>query len=178
MSRLPGIAFLVVFGYSLIGVYPVQWTLRELAKQDMKAFIREGSARDRVVTDLSFALVRGEVVDACFAWEEKDEFNFDGAMYDVVGREVKNGVITFHCMSDQRETKLVAGSKAIDQANGSDRSMQRNGRALIKSISERYVSEEFFSLNILPSCATIAWPTLRSQADPGFGSCFTPPPRG
>ncbi len=178
MSRLPGIAFLAVFAYALSGVYPVQWALRELAREDMKAFIQAGGASEGVVAEISFALVQGEVADPRFTWQEQDEFSFCGAMYDVVGREVKNSTIIFHCISDQRETEVVSGSTAIAQASDNDRSIQGHGHAMIKSISERYVKDELLNVRVIPVASVFAWRVRCENPDPGFASSFTPPPRG
>ena len=178
MTRLLGFSFLAVFAYALVGVYPVQWALREMAKEYMKSFIQQGGPCDGSVTSLSFPLANGEVTDPRFAWDGDDEFSFDGAMYDVLSREVKNGAITFHCIGDQKETSLLAISKTIDQVGGSDRSMQQNSKTLIKFISERYVCDEMFAFNMFSSSDLCTWPAPLAQVNAGYEPHFAPPPRG
>ncbi len=84
MQRFLGIGLLVVFAFVLVGVYPAQWALRNMARSEMRRGIREGSVKQARVIELSFPTTNGRVNDPQFAWKEADEFMFQGAMYDVV----------------------------------------------------------------------------------------------
>jgi hypothetical protein len=178
MQRWLGIAFFALFGYALVGIYPVRSVLREMAQHDMKAFIRDGGGQSPAVTDLSFTLKNGEVADARFAWEEDDEFMFDGAMYDVVGREVHGIVVTFHCISDQRETKLAAQANAIDQVNGPAQTPQTNSKALAKFVSGKYLRENAVAMNASTPIDIGFGPVQGTTTSGGHVRHSAPPPRG
>ena len=178
MQRWLGIAFLALFGYALVGIYPVRSLLREMAQQDMKAFIRDGGDQSPMVTDLSFTLKNGEVADAGFVWEEEDEFTFDGAMYDVVSREVHEGIITFHCISDQRETRLTVQANAIDQANGPVQAPKTNSKALAKFVSGKYLRENAVAINVSTPIDIGFRPVHGTMTSGGHVRFSAPPPRG
>ena len=58
-----------------------------------------------------------------FNWRDKNEFKYDGSMYDVVRTEtLDSGTIIFYCLTDHLEMKLLAQlEKQKDQNSKQDK---------------------------------------------------------
>lgn len=139
MRRLVGSGLLLLFAFALAGVYPAQWSLRNQARREMRAIIRACSGRIDGVAVITLPLVNGRVNDERFAWEEADEFSFDGAMYDVVLQEVKGDVVVFHCVADAREDALIAHAQRVDPFHAHDRSAPA---PVLKFIGDQFLAPQ------------------------------------
>ncbi|HRH39627.1 MAG TPA: hypothetical protein PK760_14855, partial [Flavobacteriales bacterium] len=113
MRRSIGIVLLLFFAFTLVGVHPLQEVLREMARAEMVRNIAANGTEEGV-TQLHFALDGDRVADPLFAWEEEDEFTYDGRLYDVVRTERTGDHIVFFCIPDEREDSIVASGKELD----------------------------------------------------------------
>jgi hypothetical protein len=50
---------------------------------------------------------------ASFQWKDKNEFSFEGKLYDVAKLEKKNGMLFLYCMQDKNEDTLLAFMKKL-----------------------------------------------------------------
>lgn len=101
------IAFLLLFSCNVIGVMFgfrwLQWRVRREIKQLIKSGIPE---RDLIV--LRFSGQETERLD----WVKKDkEFRFKKTMYDIVRSEISGDSVSYHCIDDQKETRLFSHLK-------------------------------------------------------------------
>jgi hypothetical protein len=71
-------------------------------KIEMKRNIRWSRSNDDVV-EFSF----DQLEAARLEWEDEEEFKLDGEMYDMVDKEMQNGILIVRCIPDKREQQLL-----------------------------------------------------------------------
>ena len=139
MIRVPALALLACFLLGLAGSYPIERIMRSRIRQEMRAWIRSGAHTPDVET-LTFPLRHGVVADARFSWEEENEFQVNGEWFDVVDKVVQGDRITFHCLRDGKEARVIARFAAL---NASSRSDDRQGtQELVHLITQRYLPQD------------------------------------
>ena len=141
MQRSLGIGLLAVFAYALVGIYPAQWAVRRIAHSEMWCSIQAGKLDAARVVALSFPTTNGRVNDPRFAWEDDDEFLFQGAMYDVVSLTVSEGRITFHCIADKEEDAMVKYAALLDPLSDIGNAIAGNGHSPLKSMAKHYLGK-------------------------------------
>jgi hypothetical protein len=142
MQRPLSIGLLLVFAVALVGVYPAQWAMRSMARNEIWSNIERGTVDAARVIDLPFATTRGQVSDARFAWKEDNEFKFNGAMYDVLGRTISEGRITFHCIADKEEDALVSYAALLDPLSDLGNGISGKGHSVIKSVAKHFLGRD------------------------------------
>jgi len=106
-------------------------------------------------------------------WEEDDEFELNGEMYDVIEKKTQNGKLIIRCLNDKKETELI---KNYEKINKEDNSKNRTALLLklLDNTSNSPVTIELFIKNILK-------PVKISLCSIAISSCYydvlTPPPR-
>lgn len=138
MRRFAGAGLLLFFVFVMAGIYPAQWTLRCMARREMKTMMRARGGRLEGVAELSFKLVRGEVADAHFTWEEEDEFSFNDRLYDVIDSKVAGDIITFRCLPDGREDVMAHCSKELSPFGAGDRSPTDGAPLMLKLVMDQF----------------------------------------
>ena len=176
MQRHLGLALFAVFAYALVGIYPAQWALRELARQEMGAYIKEGGAPVNAVVSFTFTSLNDEVNAPGFAWEEENEFSYNGGLYDVLGREQGEGTITFHCLADARENAIVQNGKKLIPLGAPGRSSTGGSNVLIKFMGEHYLPKAITDRALFSSEGRIEHPRCETAALTGFASSLLRPP--
>jgi hypothetical protein len=78
------------------------------------------------------------------SWENDNEFEYEGKMYDVVKKEMNKAFITILCMADEKETILIDNYLKAQQHS----SQHSSSTTLLKLLSQQYVMS--FSSEILP----------------------------
>ena len=142
MQRSLGIGLLLVFAVALVGVYPAQWAVRSMARHEMWSSIERVTVDAARITDLSFTTASGKVSDPRFAWKEDNEFMFQGAMYDVLGRTVREGRITFHCIADKEEDALVRCAALLDPLTDFGNAIGGKGHSVLRSVAKHYLGHD------------------------------------
>ena len=71
-------------------------------------------------------------------WEDDDEFELNGEMYDVIEKKTKDDKLIIRCISDKKETALV---KSYEKINHEDNSNSRSV-LLLKLVSSFYLQEK------------------------------------
>ena len=157
-------------GYHLVYIF-YQYNL----KQEMRVYLQTHNDT-RYGTYLNFPVVKNEVSDPAFEWEETDaEFSYQGALYDVVSVQRTKDSIRICALKDDRENDLekqIAGIRHSKQDRDTDPVL-----SLLKFFSafeQTHNGIVFLSHNIAV--------TYRESANPVYVSCNTeihsPPPRG
>lgn len=140
MHRALGIGLLAFFSFVLAGIFPAQWLVRHTARREMRAMIRARSARLEGVLELTFRTVGGRIQDASFQWEEEHrEFFHDGKLYDVISSEPGEGQVTFRCIQDGREERMLRDARDLTPGIDPERSPDGKGRLLVKFMCEHFL---------------------------------------
>ena len=176
MQRYLGIGLLLVFAYALVGVYPAQWAVRSMARNAMWSNIERGTVDAARVMDLCFTTTKGQVSDTRFAWSENNEFQFNGAMYDVLGRTVSEGRITFHCIADKEEDTLVSCAALLDPLSDLGNGISGKGHSVIRSVAKHYLGHDAVLPPVLPDQSPSVPGTSSASAQDGFTRPVSRPP--
>jgi hypothetical protein len=139
VRQFAGIGLLLFFAFTMAGIYPAHWALRRMAHRDMKALVRTGGYQLEGLAELSFKLVRGNVTDPGFMWEEEGEFSFNDRLYDVIDSRVTGDIVTFRCLPDGREDALVHFAKRLDPFRSGDRSADSSTPLMLKLIVDQFM---------------------------------------
>ena len=83
---------------------------------------------------------------------DKDEFEFNGIMYDVVRQETINGQVILLCFEDKKETQLNDSIEASIKTDFSKNPFSKNQQKLIDFLHQTYISSSipnffFFAQN-------------------------------
>jgi hypothetical protein len=175
MRQWLGLTFLALFAYALVGVYPVQFALREMAREEMRTMLVSQPSLGTI--ELTFPLEHGKVIASGFAWEEEHEFSFNNVLYDVVSSTVHGNTITFQCIRDEQETTLIAQTRAIDELNAGSQLPQNTSKCVAKFVAQKYVGAAVFSYSGTPVSRTLVRPTAHTATHEGFANNGAPPPR-
>jgi hypothetical protein len=135
MRQVVGTGLFLLFVFTMVGIYPAQWALRWMARREMKAMVHADGYDVEGLARLSFTLVRGEVMDRGFVWEEEDEFTFNDHLYDVVDIRTQGNVVTFLCLPDEDEDALVHCARMLDPFRHKHRSNTGGTQVLFKLIT-------------------------------------------
>lgn len=73
-----------------------------IAKKQIKKILVSNIDRDQLVC-LKFSLLESS---SQLRWKHSKEFEFNGEMYDVVEKEIRNDSVYYWCWWDKKETKL------------------------------------------------------------------------
>lgn len=138
MRRYVGYGLLLVFAYALAGIYPAQWALRSLVRNEMRRSLDGGGMREQLAT-FRFAWAHGRVQDPAFASEGDDEFRYNGTMYDVVCTEVHDGTIVLHCLADGAETELLQQARSLDPFQGDAHGLFARSHTVVKALGDHYL---------------------------------------
>lgn len=130
----------------------------------------------RYGTYLNFPVVKNEVADPAFAWEETDaEFSYQGELYDVISLKRTKDSIRICALKDNRENDLekqIAGIRHSKQDRDTDPVL-----SLLKFFSA--FEQTPTGIVFLSHSVKVAYYT---GANPVYISCHTeihsPPPRG
>ena len=102
------------------------------AKVAMKMALKNSDHPDIVVLELSTAAF------ASLHWTEPGEFRYQGAMYDVIGKENTCGHWIIRCISDEKETLLLEHFRKTQRQT-------RDIDSLLKLIASAYLPPPFLS---------------------------------
>lgn len=109
-------------------------------------------------------------------WENENEFELRGKMYDVIDKKIVNGMLVVRCISDEKETELINKWQELLEKQQEGRTKKRSA-SLIKLIT---------SLFTLPSILTYSsglvdlrkqFPALDCSIPLVCREVITPPPR-
>lgn len=101
-NKLTGILLLICLLAPVIGIYGWLQHKRYVVKKEVKRQIIAGMDREELVL-LKFT---GEEIETLLKWEDDEEFEYQGQMYDVVEVIEKDGMIHYWCWKDDEETLL------------------------------------------------------------------------
>jgi hypothetical protein len=158
-----------VMGYYLV------FRLRQLeVKSEVRIYLKSNTD-DKHLTHFNFTIKDGHVLDKRFIWEEDNEFEFAGKMYDVIEQTIKGNKLMLRCLEDQKETDLI---KTFGQFQ---KSQSQNGKSksisLLHFFGSLYVVTEITSLPSLTGQALASYLDYHSPLIDRSREILTPPPK-
>lgn len=106
-------------------------------------------------------------------WHEKDEFEFDGKMYDVVKIEESNGGYKVYCFNDEKEEILISNFKKLNDKIGDQKNcitFQHNTFVMLAVENDNFLFKKFNSSYQQPLICINNYTSLSFDIP-------TPPPR-
>ncbi len=128
LKKTISILFLFIFIYNLLGYYTVFKIFQAHVRYEVKLTIKHSVPDDELV------LISVKFNDKSkLTWfKPGKEFRYQGEMYDVVRKEIKNGYIVYYCISDTKENNLF---KNLDEhiqnyIAGNSKEQEKTGKIL------------------------------------------------
>ena len=110
-------------------------------------------------------------------WEHEGEFEFNGQMYDIVETEVRDGLISYWCWPDNKETILNNQIKTlVAKALGSHPQQKEQQKRLITFLQISYLPNHFNWHAVNPEQNSRHGLTRHYDCSSGFFETPVPPP--
>jgi hypothetical protein len=109
-------------------------------------------------------------------WEEEHEFSLRGKMYDVIEKKVKNGKLVVRCISDDRETELIAKYQQVLEKSFGHRAKKRSA-SLLKLIISLFTIPATFMPVLFTATLHNEFSIYRCNLPAACRDVITPPPR-
>ena len=132
MKRLIAILFIVIILFNAFGHYFVFWYNRYALRSEMRVLTR-GGYFDKSGTTLR---ITDPALDPTFKRIGHDEFVYRGVLYDIISESRSGHTITFKCINDTKEEKLINNfHHYLDQmAAQNNPSKTKHARALLHHV--------------------------------------------
>ncbi|MBL0308375.1 MAG: hypothetical protein IPP77_01330 [Bacteroidetes bacterium] len=103
MKRLGLLILLFIFIFYSTGLLLIFKVQQYRVRTEIKAQIKRGLSNDQLHVITAYP---GNA--AMFLWEDKNEFRYQGVMYDVVRKRRVEQATIYYCINDEQETGLLA----------------------------------------------------------------------
>lgn len=116
--------------------------------------------------------------DKQFKWVDRNEFIFRGALYDVISFRIHAGKISFVCINDRQEEKLLAGFHKISELVSGITTHSKD--KLRTAIVHHFIKAALVRERTLMTCYSSSVKLLSSEILPQylqFRSPLIPPPK-
>jgi len=146
-------------------------------QQELKSEVRvylQSHKHDSHLTHLEFPAQNGKIIHDKFEWKEKDEFSFEGSMYDVIEMKVEKDKVILTCLEDKGENDLLKTFKQIQKQENRGKS---RSTAALQFLSLVYYSPD---TEVIPSCNFEPLTSYYSYQSPivdRSAETLTPPPK-
>ena len=112
LRKIIAIVLLFIFLFNIMGYYAVFEIMRRQVRLEMKEKMASSA---KIVTILE---IPDEISPGQFHWVHKEEFIYQGKMYDLIKKEKLPNSTLYFCIHDHAEEKLLAGfQKNLDPNN-------------------------------------------------------------
>lgn len=178
LKRTVAYLFLVIFSYASLGYYLTFVIQQYHTRKDIKRMIKQGVPKEQLVK-LAFDISTDEYKE--LEWKKKDEFRYNGQMYDVVYKYTdENGIIHYECISDTQEEKLFANLESLVEnsmmdTTGQDSSKSSSGKTA-KKISKDYFNKYYSFIPDESIAGTVFFQQPHLLYIDVFQDVLTPPP--
>jgi hypothetical protein len=117
--------------------YYFAFRLRQIElKNEVHSYLKTHTS-DNHLTNFQVILQNGVVDNKQFEWENENEFQHQGKMYDVIERTITGNIIVMHCLEDKKETELL---KVFEQTEKNQSQQGKNRTAsLLQILSSLYL---------------------------------------
>lgn len=176
LKKLLAYIVLILFTYNLAGYYVVFKGWQKGIRSQIKEQIRHDSKLSDIEV-LTFSKADLKQKRIALEWEKEDEFRFNGNMYDVVSRNESSDSITFTCINDRKEKKLIDQFQAfVNQQHNNVPSKHSNPFKILENLVKDYCTQQA----ILQNCKEgiiIYKPELNVYLPNTYIEVLSPPPR-
>ena len=170
LKKLFSILLLSCLLFNTAGYHLIFYIRQAEIKAEMKRSLLHSDNKE--VDLLVFSLNDKKNIEK-LEWEDDDEFELNGEMYDVIEKKTQNGKLIIRCINDKRETELIKNYEKINK-EGNSKNRTALLLKLLDNTSASPVTIELFIKNILK-------PAKVSFCSIAISSCYhdvlTPPPR-
>lgn len=104
MKRGFSILLLTLFLFNTFGYYIVFSYTRHIVRSEMRSLAKAGYFKESGLT----IKITDPLRDPAFKRLNRNEFIYDGALYDIISECVSGNTVTFYCINDKKEEKLIA----------------------------------------------------------------------
>lgn len=152
------------------------WILFKVEQYKIRETAEERICQHLTRKDLSAITVSG---NAGINWERKGkEFELSGKMYDVAFADTTADGITYYCLDDESETRLISDFRnEMQQGNGQD---HKSARGLAKNLERIFSSLITIPLKSISFLSTLSSGTTGGRYlifyHAGFCTLICPPP--
>jgi len=155
--------------------YYFAFRLRQVElKKEVHAYLKSHT-NDKHLTHFKVQLTEGTFTDERFAWENETEFEFEGKMYDVIGKTTSDTIMVLHCLEDKKETELLRAFAAV-QNNETQHSKSRTS-SLLQIISTVYLPMQIACVPEAPIAIRYNFNFYTSSPVERTADIPTPPPQ-
>lgn len=169
------ILLLAVLLFNTTGYY-FSFLINRYAAQTEAWLHMHGIGDEENLAYLHFPILNGEVIANGVTFINETEFVYRGNMYDLIQRTDANGVATFKCYADVKETDITAGlDHHIENAQGPNSNEHK--QSPLKDLIKYYVSAThrlFIAAQVLVSSFYTA--TLKPGKYALLYAVISPPP--
>lgn len=176
MKKLTAYIVLILFIYNLIGYYIVFKGWQTGIRYEIKAQIRHNS---KSATYQTFKFSKADLSQKkiVLEWEKDDEFCFEQNMYDVKSRKETADSITFICINDRKEKKLIDQLQAyVNQQHNNTQSKRSNPFKIFDNLVKDYCAAQLVIKNI-DKGITFNKPSSSPHFYSAFLEVLSPPPK-
>jgi len=99
----------MVFLINTIGYYFVYRVNQSVIRYETRAMIHSGFHKELFI----IISIRNPETNRNFKKLDRDEFSYYGKLYDVVSESVHGNIISYYCLNDRQEDRLLAGFERI-----------------------------------------------------------------
>ena len=176
MKKLLSYIVLILFIYNLAGYYIVFKGWQNGIRKQIRYQIRNDIKllEIEVLTFSKADLLQNKVI---LEWEKDKEFRFNDNMYDVVSRKETTDSITFVCINDRKEKKLIDQFQAhVNQQQDNAMSKRPNPFKILEKLVKDYCSDQTDLQNYRDGITIYKPQTIVSLPDT-FLDVLSPPPK-
>jgi hypothetical protein len=175
MKKTLSILIAILFLYNIAGYLIVFKSFQYGIKKEIKSRIKN-KINDKDLVLIKYPSHPNSQQKKALRWKEKNEFLFNGNMYDVVRQYSLNDTIYYYCINDTREKELFAN---LDLRVGQNMASNKVANNLVKlfklSIDQSYLFNFSIDNLLRTSKATVSLYLIPGYA-PVQKEVETPPP--
>ncbi len=140
------VLFVLLFVLTLgnLGVLLIFKVKQQYIKSEIKKQIKQSVPEN----ELTIIIQTTENKDL-FIWKEKNEFLYNGSMYDVVKKDMQKDKIIYSCINDSQETSLFANlDEWVRHNTQNDNATKKTCNNLIQLIMGAYFPPQIVELTL------------------------------
>lgn len=163
---------LAVLVFDFAGVLVLFKVQQVSIRREIKRQIKRGLREDELHVITVTAENKHELT-----WEEENEFEYRGNMYDVVRQETLNGSTKYFCINDRQEETLFANLEDLSRRKADSHSPNS---MLVKKIADLFANVEAAQQTafLQPSCLAGCYGTFQLHKYPTpYMNIVVPPPQ-
>ena len=112
---------------------------------------------------------------ALLYWENKDEFSFNGEMYDLIEKQDEGNKLVLYCIPDKKETSLISEYQKLIQKN--NHSQTTPSESLLQLITTHFMATDLIGLRLPDVCSNPLRYRHSFLLPHTFHTVITPPPQ-